>query len=77
MIFLKLKATPFLNKKDFFIISLEDLLLTKIFAKTYSDLEKHSTDVTLIIKGIEKKITLIYIKNKKRHIYKTSLISNN
>ena len=53
--FFKVRATPFSNKKDLLIISLEDLLLTKIFAKTYSDIEKHSTDVSLIIKGIEKK----------------------
>lgn len=53
--FFKIKATQFSNRNDLLIISLEDLLLTKIFAQTYSDLEKHSKDVTLIIKGIEKK----------------------
>ena len=37
------------------IISLEDLLLTKIFAKEYSNCPKHTQDVRLIIKGIEKK----------------------
>ena len=36
------------------IISIENLLITKIFAKYYSPLDKHEKDVNLIIKGIEK-----------------------
>lgn len=36
------------------VISIENLLITKIFAKHYSPLEKHEEDVKLIIKGIEK-----------------------
>lgn len=53
--FFRLRAQNFPNNKDLLIISLEDLLLTKIFAQTYSDLEKHSQDVKLIIEGIEKR----------------------
>ena len=53
--FYKVRATTFQDSNVLLMISLEDLLLTKIFAKTYSDLEKHSQDVKLIIKGIEKK----------------------
>ena len=53
--FFLLRAIPFPYHKDLLIISLEDLLLTKIFAQTYSNFEKHSQDVKLIIEGIEKK----------------------
>lgn len=53
--FFKVRAKPITENKDLLIISIEDLLLTKIFAQTYSNFEKHSLDVKLIIQGIEKR----------------------
>lgn len=49
------KAVEYPPENSLLIISLEDLLLTKIFAQTYSDFPKHKKDVELLIKGIEKK----------------------
>lgn len=49
------KATEYLPEKNLMIISLEDLLLTKIFAQTYSGFPKHKKDVELLIQGIERK----------------------
>ena len=53
--FFKQRAKTLPENKDLLIISIEDLLLTKIFAQTYSNFEKHSQDVKLIIQGIEKR----------------------
>ena len=49
------KAIEYPPETKLLIISLEDLLLTKIFAQAYSNFPKHKRDVDLLIKGIEKK----------------------
>lgn len=49
------RAIPYPDIENLLVISIEDLLLTKIFAQEYSNFTKHKEDVRLIIKGIEKK----------------------
>lgn len=52
--FLKRDSQSLEDNSDLLIISIENLLITKIFANHYSPLEKHEEDVKLIIKWIEK-----------------------
>ena len=52
--FFKSGSIFYKNRKDLLVISLEKLLLTKVFASYYSG-GKHTKDIDLIINGIEKK----------------------
>lgn len=53
-VFFKNSAVTCGSHKDLLVMSLEHLLLTKVFAGEYSGEPKHKTDITLILKGIEK-----------------------
>ena len=48
-------AKEYQSEKNLLIISIEDLLLIKLFAQSYSNFPKHKKDVELLIKGIERK----------------------
>ena len=48
------RATLFSGRQDLLVISLEDLLMTKVFAQKYDTRTKHQKDIDLIILGIEK-----------------------
>ena len=52
--YFKKRAVPFKRRSDLLVLSLEDLLMTKIFAEKYDKKAKHKKDVKLIIQGIEK-----------------------
>jgi len=52
--YFKKKAVPFKGRSDLLVMSLEDLLMTKVFAQKYQNIAKHKKDVKLIIQGIEK-----------------------
>tara|TARA_B100000963_G_scaffold322974_1_gene307426 strand:+ start:158 stop:613 length:456 start_codon:yes stop_codon:yes gene_type:complete len=52
--FFKKRAVPHKGRNDLLVLSLEDLLMTKVFAEKYGGQAKHKKDISLIIKGIEK-----------------------
>ena len=53
--FFKHQSIPCPLDNNLLIISLENLMITKIFAQRYSPLPKHKEDVELVMLGIEKK----------------------
>ena len=52
--FFKDTSLPYGGHTKLLVISLEHLLLTKVFAGEYSGETKHKTDIKLVLKGIEK-----------------------
>ena len=52
--FFKKNAKLFTGRDDLLVMSLEDLLMTKVFAEKYDTRTKHKKDIELIILGIEK-----------------------
>lgn len=52
--FFKSSTVPCGCHEDLLVMSMEHLLLTKVFAGAYSREPKHDTDINLVLKGIEK-----------------------
>ena len=51
--YFKREAKPVKGHNNLLVMSLEDLLITKVFAQKYDTRPKHKKDVQLIIQGIE------------------------